>query len=123
MAVDITSLVQSAFTTVNGSVAGAVKPATYMEFSAGTYDPATDTTTDTWTEYAINLIQSGKRDSEFEEGNTQTDAVTFLVPSNDLSGVEPSVEDELVVDNRTWRVMRIGSDPTGALYKLFCRAM
>jgi hypothetical protein len=84
------------------------------------YDPATDTVSDAYTDYTVNIIPSGYNSREVD-GQTilATDEKAKILVA-DLT-VDPKRNDQLVRDSVVWEVENVHKDPADAVWTLQIR--
>ena len=92
---------------------------TYTRIVPGTYDSATDSTTDTTTTYN-NVPVVNVRLTEREVEWFSADVVTqkLLIAALDIP-ITPSVNDTVTIDGSVWQVQKVGRVPGDSLWIVF----
>jgi hypothetical protein len=123
MGLDLSKMVQNAISTVTSAVDGVEERITFNKHaSAPVYEPATDSYS---SEYAsttnIRSIWCRFKDVEFDVEKIRPTDYKVLIAALDLPGIEPSVEDQVILRGKTYGVYSAKKDPAKALWILQVR--
>ena len=91
---------------------------TYTRVVPGVYDPITDTTSDTVTNYTVSVVLV--QTTEWEQEWLQADRITqkILIAANDLA-VVPNIDDRVTIAGQIWQVIKIKRIPGDGLWQVF----
>lgn len=98
----------------------AVTEITYVQLTLGTYDPATDSRTDTEGLTTFSTFVYSLKDSEVDWFAGDVSMQKVIVNFDDL-GFAPSAEDIVRIGGVDWEIMKIKTFPGNVGYILFIR--
>jgi hypothetical protein len=97
-------------------------PATFRKFVSRTFTPSTGASTPTYTDYAVNVIESYLTVSEVRasDGLFQTGDVRLAIPRSILS-ISPNEGDVIVLRGETYTLIHWNSDPLSIFWRIVSR--
>ncbi len=97
--------------------------ATYAAFSSATYNASAGTPVTVFSSTAgVSVIFEEFRIDQVDGAAVRPEDKKALVPAKNISGVTPSVNDQLIVTGSVaWSVVRVTTDPAEALWTLQIR--
>lgn len=113
---DAQAAIKEAFDT---SLADAVKSCIYRRLES-TFDPATNTTTDTATDYNTRGVFGGFKDSLVKDESVLDTKVRVLILQSELD-VNPAQDDLLIVENKVYTIEIVMEDEADVTWILKCR--
>lgn len=90
-------------------------PITYRRVVPGSYDPVTDTTSDSVTTYTFMAARVGLSEAEHAWIQTDRKGCKLLISRFDLP-VAPLITDYVEIDGERWEVIRLNRVPGDAVW-------
>ena len=112
---DLQNIVQNLFATLTDFRTSV----TYVSKTAS-YNTSTGEMTAGDTEYTVNAILTGYKQSDIDGIAVHANDRKALIPTNDLS-IAPVLKDQIMISSILWTVIGIQHDPVGALWILQLR--
>lgn len=94
--------------------------ATYQQAGVSSYDPATGTNTVSYTDKGCSISLQSWSQQQIDTGVVKLGDRKALVRGDEL-GFEPSSDDRIVIDSKTWQIIDYSADPAGIVYTLHIR--
>lgn len=111
---------QAAVTAFN--IAGNIKESVSYrsKTSNPTYNPTTGAVSDPYTDYTVSMIFTKTKKEEIDNQAIMSNDEWALIPQLNLTPT-PKENDLIIRNSISYNIVKIGTDPAGALWKLLIR--
>lgn len=119
----VNNAVKAGFNALGASSADGLQTSiTYTQVTPGSYNTTTGKTTNTETDYTIDIIFYKVRDREVDGIKIKINDIRVIFPQDRLS-FPPSANDYITLNSRKMEIIQVQFDPSNSVYILFVRGV